>query len=101
MSKYKFSKRGSWRKKKSSKGKAQDRHASKRFLSRYDVELTIQLKNYLLKQIFRNESKVIDKQSNRVIIHEVKGFNDEKFQVVYDKHRKNIVTVLPEGSLLE
>ena len=81
------------------KSYAQGRHAERRFLQRTGIVLTHELHGRLTAKIQRDDSDVVfvEKQSNRVsvwdVTHKVEG---EKitFRIVYDKMRRNIITVL-------
>lgn len=72
------------------KTKALRAHARRRALQRYDIELTRTLRNEIIQKIQRNESVHLETQSNRVSVHLV-----NQMRVVYDRLRKEIVTVLP------
>lgn len=48
--------------------------------------------------IQRGESEVYDRQSRRVTIHLIK-LDNTQHRVVYDKERKQVVTILPKEIL--
>ena len=81
------------------KNKAQWIHVQKRCLQRTGIEMTRELSNQLVGKITSGhpEATFIERQSNRVTIwdikHEVNG-KPITFRAVYDKMRKNIVTIL-------
>jgi hypothetical protein len=60
--------------------------------------MTNELHSNLIDQIQHGKSKVYDKQSNRITVHilEIEG---ESQRIVYDKSRKQIVTILPKEIL--
>ena len=77
------------------KKKSQHKHARKRALERYGIDYSENLKNELRGKIKRkSQAKFLYKSSLRVSVWEIEH-NDNKFKVVYDKKRKNIVTFLP------
>ncbi|HLD91480.1 MAG TPA: hypothetical protein VI911_10830 [Patescibacteria group bacterium] len=79
----------------SSKYKTQIRHAKQRALERFDLQLNNDDYQKICKIIQTGKSKIIDKQSNRVSIHEV-TWASKTMTVVYDKSRNTIVSFLPE-----
>lgn len=84
------------RKKMSDKGDAQRDHCKRRFKERYGIEFNRHLRREFVQLIQHNQCHFVEKQSNRVsvwdLIHE-----GNVFRVVYDKQRKNIVTVFPDA----
>ena len=81
------------------KAKAQRRHAKTRALQRYDLDLSREDLEELVRQIQLGKAEFILRQSCRVSFFAVE-LRGQKFPVVYDKQRKTIVTVLPcEGYL--
>lgn len=92
------------RKKKSKKVKrnkeqCQNVHARRRFIQRFGIPLTKELKAKLLDLIYAGHAQFIEKQSNRISLFDMNiPDNGTKIRVVYDKIRHNIVSVLyPEG----
>jgi len=79
------------------RGRAKERtlkqHARRRASERYGLSLTDQLHTEIVKQIQTSKSQLIEKQSNRISVHDV-IVNDETIRVVYDRDRKLIVTFL-------
>lgn len=81
------------------KDKAQWLHVQRRCLQRTGIEMTKELSNQLVGKITSGhpEATFIERQSNRVTVwdikHEING-EDITFRAVYDKMRKNIVTIL-------
>lgn len=82
------------------KADAQLDHARRRFMERHDLAITNDELRHLARQITRGETRKIPPtpglgwESNRVTHHLV-TVQGRPFVVVYDKHRKTIVTVLP------
>jgi len=80
-----------------SKSTAQRIHAKRRFAMRTGLILTHELRRELSTKILERKAKLVEKQSNRVSIydveHKIKG-KSEVFRLVFDKMRKNIVTIL-------
>jgi len=87
------------RKKLTGKDKAQWIHVKRKCLNRLGVEMTRELHNILIKKIKMGSSdaEFVEKQSNRITVwkvrHSIAG-KDIIFHMVYDKMRKNIVTIL-------
>lgn len=87
------------RKKLTGKSKAQWIHVKRRCLQRTGVEMTAKLNNQLIGKINNGheDAKFVEKQSNRVsvwdIVHEVSE-KEIVFRIIYDRMRKNIVTIL-------
>lgn len=75
------------------KADAQRRHAYSRGLLRYDIELTDELHKRLVRAVQRNETTPVEKQSNRVSVHEL-DIDGEPVRFVYDRLRKTVVTFL-------
>lgn len=84
------------RKKRPDKRKCQIKHAKKRAVQRYGLELSRIDVAQIIETIQRNGAQFIERQSNRVTVWSV-PFEDRNLKVVYDKMRKSIVTCLPEG----
>jgi len=80
-----------------SKGTAQRIHAKNKFMSRVGIKLTPELRRELASKITTKEAELIRKQSNRISIydvdHEIEG-KKRTFRLVFDKMRRNIVTIL-------
>lgn len=72
----------------------QKRHAKRRALQRFGIELTDEKRQNILNQINSGKSRLVRRQSHRVAIHEV-TLDGVLIHVVYDKHRKEVVTLLP------
>lgn len=77
---------------------SQTLHAKKRAAERYGINLDKTTRRAIKEQISQGKSKFIEKQSNRISVHEVE-IKGQQIKVVYDKNRKNIVTILPSGWL--
>ena len=71
-------------------------HTKQRAKERYNVQLTCKDIQTIVSKIktSHKDTTFLKKQSNRVSLWKV-IFKDQIFRVVYDKHRKNIVTILP------
>ena len=69
-------------------------HFKMRMLERYGEEVFNSDIDNIIAAISRGESKFIRKQSRTHSSHQVM-FRDKLIQVVYDKVRKSLVTVLP------
>lgn len=87
------------RKKLTGKSKAQWMHVRRRCLQRTGVEMTHRLNDQLIGKISNGYpvADFVEKQSNRISVWDIKHeVNGEKivFRAVYDKMRRNIVTIL-------
>ena len=69
-------------------------HAKKRFLERYGLVFSKEVRLKFERLIRCHQSCIVEKQSNRISVHDV-IYNGEVYRVVYDKNRKTIVTALP------
>mgnify|MGYP001573490344 CR=1 FL=1 len=76
------------------KTKALRAHAKLRALQRYDLDLTAKMRRRIVEDIQQHKSIHLDTQSHRVSIHLVE-IEERDIRVVYDRTRKEIVTVLP------
>lgn len=77
-----------------SKAENQRRHARQRARERFGLELDEHQLRAVVNRIQRGESRFLEKQSNRVSLHQVEYMGAEMV-VVYDRRRKNVVTVWP------
>ena len=80
-----------------SKSTAQRAHAKHKFMTRVGIKLTSELRRELATKILSKEAELIHKQSNRVSIYDVEHEIEGKkvvFRLVFDRMRKNIVTIL-------
>lgn len=77
-----------------SKAKNQQRHAKRRALERYGLEITQEKYDQIVKLVQSGKSKFLFRQSHRVS-HFLIEFEGKSMRVVYDKQRKTIVTFLP------
>lgn len=77
------------------KQRSQMKHLKVRFLERIGATMTNELHSKLVAKIQSGQSEVYDKQSNRITVHVLEIDGDLR-RVVYDKTRKQIVTVLPK-----
>lgn len=81
------------------KKQAQRIHARTRFKQRCNIEFTRKMRFYFINCIQNWKAEFLEKQSLRVSLFRVM-YEGKSFKVVYDKKRKEIVTVLPEeGSI--
>jgi len=69
-------------------------HAKRRFKARLGLKLTPKLYASMIQDIQGGQAELVDKQSNRVSIFRLE-VDGHTVKVVYDKHTKAIVTVLP------
>lgn len=76
------------------KTKCQIKHAKRRAAERYDLEITENDLNRIIKSIQNGEGQLIRRQSHRVSIWSV-ICQTKECVVVYDKLRKNIASFLP------
>jgi hypothetical protein len=77
-----------------SKAKNQELHARRRFEQRTGVVFSSKVNEELVGQIHRHEAVFIERSSKRVTLWWVRA-GEKWLPVVYDKHTKKIVTVLP------
>jgi hypothetical protein len=75
----------------------QQYHARERFLERYGVVLSRVLRNNIIRDIQGGKYPLVERQSLRVSIFAV-TINDKLMHVVYDRQRKELVTVLYPNS---
>jgi hypothetical protein len=68
-------------------------HAKKRALERYGLDLTDEF--YAELNSLASSAPVLERQSNRLTIRKF-FFQNHPIRVVYDSHRKQIVTFLPQ-----
>lgn len=80
------------------KKKCQMRHFKTRWLQRTGDLLDSNMYDTMIEMIQRGKTQLYDKQSNRVSVHVV-TLGSESHRVVYDRFRKQIVTVLPKEIL--
>lgn len=77
------------------KKQAQRIHAKKRFLERYRLDFTKELRREFVRIIQDGRARCLATQSNRISIFSV-PYEGRWFEVVYDKTRHQVVTCLPE-----
>lgn len=77
-----------------SKKTCQMLHLKTRWKERVGTELTKVTHDKLVNLIKQGKSILIDKKSNRVSVHQV-PYNSLMVTVVYDRERKQLVTVYP------
>lgn len=76
------------------KKRGQMLHFRNRFLQRTGHLMTQQLHDDIVKLIQSGKSIESERQSNRISIHTIELFGN-RLRFVYDKQRKQLVTVLP------
>jgi len=87
-------------KKRRSKTEDQTRHVIRRFAERFNILITPDDISAIIKNQIQNQTaKFVFKQSLRTTVWEIL-FQGRFFLVVYDKIRKSLVTVLPDGNYL-
>ena len=77
------------------KKRSQMNHFKKRTLQRTGMVIDKKIHDNIVEMIIKGKSEIYDKQSNRVSVHVVE-LNGEKHRVVYDKNRKQCITILPK-----
>lgn len=78
------------------KARSQQKHARRRARERFGIKLTRNDQIDMVGMIRDGRSRMVERQSLRVSVHEVE-WDGYKLRVVYDKSRRTIVTVLPES----
>lgn len=68
-------------------------HARRRFAERFLLDVSVRELHGICKKIQQGESTFVRRTSNRVSVHDVE-FEERTVRVAYDKHRKEIVTVM-------
>ena len=71
------------------------RHAYHRLKQRYGLTMSRALHAEIVECIQKGNAEVLEKQSNRVSLFMVEVRNTE-IKIVYDKIRKQVITVLPQ-----
>lgn len=77
------------------KKRSQMRHLKRRWLQRTGDTIDSKLHAKIVRMIREGKTRIYYKQSNRISIHYVDIDGTEK-RVVYDKQRKQCVTILPK-----
>jgi len=80
-----------------SKAKCQEIHAKRRALERFGIDLNTE---ELVQEIQQQKLQFLEKQSNRVALF-YKLLENIPIVLVYDKMRKQIVTVMPHSYYIE
>lgn len=70
-------------------------HAKQRAKERYGVDLNHDDRNKIVGMIQKNEAEFVGKQSNNRTLWRV-SYQDKSLNVVYDKARNSMCTVLPK-----
>ena len=85
-----------------SKRQSQQSHLSRRLYERYGIRYSREIESAWIALIRSGNAHLIDKQSNRLSVFQIPvglGEGQDFINVVYDRSRGSIVTVLhPEGS---
>lgn len=76
------------------KAEHQRAHASRRAMERYGIHLTDDVWRALVACITTGRSTLVERQSNRVVVHDV-AYDGQRVRVVYDTERGQLVTFLP------
>lgn len=76
------------------KSSAQARHATKRALERYGIELTREKREKIVRMIQGGQASIVRRQSHRVSIFSL-IFEEKEVVIVYDKQRKSLASFLP------
>lgn len=77
-----------------SKGLRQRRHAMQRAYERYGIVLDGETESRIVDAIQGCRSRVIERRSHRVAVHEL-VFDGQVIRVVWDRKRQELVTFLP------
>jgi hypothetical protein len=85
---------------KKTKAEFQMEHAIERAQARYGLSLTRNDLDAIGGKIRRGETKLITKQSHRVVVHEV-VYRGTTMVAVYDKERKVVVTFLTQEMVVD
>ena len=78
--------------------KSLDDHSKKRAWQRYELDLTNEDLDILVRQIKEGEAEFLRGYSNSRTVHKV-SFRNLEFPVLYSRSLKKIVTVLPEREM--
>jgi len=93
VGKYQRKKRYPKRNKRETKKETERKHARKRFKERFDIAFDKSLRNELVKRIQTQDFFKAEKQSHRVTKFHM-TVREHNCVVIYDKNRKEIITVL-------
>ena len=88
-----MAKRRRKKKRPQTKERSQESHAKRRFVQRFGIILTKELKERIVKMIQEGYVQIVEKQSNRISLFDV-PVEGKMIRIVYDRTRKNIVTAL-------
>lgn len=75
-----------------SKKECENIHAKSRIRERFGINMGKKLHQTFINSIQNGKAKFIRRQSNRVTVWQVE-YNEDVLTLVYDKHRKQIITV--------
>jgi len=76
-----------------SKLAAQRAHAKKRFKERHGIDFNRNVRRFFISSIIDGKARFVQKQTNRVAVYDV-DYNNKVYRVIYDRTRKNIITVM-------
>jgi hypothetical protein len=79
---------------------AQRDHARRRARERYGVDVPAALRDTLLAMIRKGQCTLVEKQSNRVSVFDIKH-DGATYRVVYDRNTKELATFLPHDVPVE
>lgn|SRR5574344_1869109 len=82
---------------KKSKPKHEDikHHFKKRFIQRFNMDLTRDIYDHIMIQIKRNNAELLERQSNTKNVYKVSLPNKNKIVVIYNKKYKLLQTCFP------
>lgn len=79
---------------KKNKAEAQNRHAKRRAMERYEIDLNRHKRLEIVHMIQTGKAQLVRKQSHRVTIFSLQ-YEGKEVVVVYDGQRKTLATFLP------
>lgn len=74
-------------------------HAKMRFMERHNLDFNRHIRREFERLILCKQTHLIEKQSNRVSVHDV-IYEGKVYRVVWDRIRKTIITTLPDKKSL-
>ena len=81
-----------------SKKQCERLHARKRFFERYGLNFNNKIERLFLQIIKDGKARLVERQTNRVIILDV-YYKLKPYRIVFDKKRKAIITALPKSCI--
>jgi hypothetical protein len=85
---------------KNDKSEAQNRHAKRRAMERYGIDLNRHKRLEMIHMIQSGQAECVRKQSHRVTIFSLQ-YEGKEVIVVYDRQRKTLASFLPIEAKLE